>query len=836
MKRSLLVVALFACGAVPAQQTFNTRLLPTPQQVVRTEGFYAASNTPVATLRVDSIAGAENQEQAYRIEITPDRIRICYTSDKKDGGLYTARENLARLTRLWGDSLPCMVITDWPAFKYRGFLDDISRGPVPNERFRNRQFHELLAGLNMNYANYYTEHTLYNPAYPDISARSGLTADWLRSQAWIRMANLQCFAHFEKTLRIPFYRDIMDTRSNVDPSKPETYAFLKSQIANLLRAYHPWIEFININCDETESLGSGRARAYVDSVGAEEAYCRHINRVYGLIQECIAEHRAEEACSAPKVLMWGDIVGKNPAMLRQLPREMQYIVWSYGAQESYADMIAPFKKIHDEQGNDFWVAPGVSHWSSLPQVRNYMQNIAYLARDGYRAGAAGMMNTAWDDSGESLFGDCWHAMAWAAEMAWNPIRSTDPEAARQEMEERERVFNENYQRLTGTDTKTIYAVGDLCGNPWVGDWVNTGALMQPLTEFYPSNTDSRMIERCDSVCAIVGRVLTGMDSAKAPHFHYACMRILATAEKSRLRVSLYRAIEQEEGAREWLALGQRYFQRLHALKLEYLRLWDEECTDYFRDEICSRFDRLGDEVIEAPYQVFVGSQWRGGKVLVTLRNISGAPIYYTLDGRKATPGATQYTAPFAIGGNCLVRAMSRNEWGDAFHTEQPLLCHPGMGRLKRLNTHYSDYQATYSGGGDNALADGKLGSDDNYSDGHWQGYWGEDIDVVYDFGSKRAIGALTLRFLQHTHNWVLAPETIEVYTSKDGKSWTLRRAERFTPDFRETGARVRTDAIRNLNLATRHLRVVVKNPGRLPAWHPAPGQPSYLFCDEIVID
>ena len=35
--------------------------------------------------------------------------------------------------------------------------------------------------------------------------------------------------------------------------------------------------------------------------------------------------------------------------------------------------------------------------------------------------------------------------------------------------------------------------------------------------------------------------------------------------------------------------------------------------------------------------------------------------------------------------------------------------------------------------------------------------------------------------------------------------------------------------------STRYLRVVVPNPGPLPSWHPAPGQPSYLFTDEIIV-
>ena len=93
-----------------------------------------------------------------------------------------------------------------------------------------------------------------------------------------------------------------------------------------------------------------------------------------------------------------------------------------------------------------------------------------------------------------------------------------------------------------------------------------------------------------------------------------------------------------------------------------------------------------------------------------------------------------------------------------------------------------------------------------------------------------------MRFLQNTNAWILAPETIEVYTSSDGTDWKKVHTEHFTPDFHEYGAVVHTHAIRNLKAKTRYLRVVVKNPGKLPSWHPGRGGDSYLFCDEIVVE
>ncbi len=835
-KLFFFVSALMLFGATSfAQQPFNTRVIPTPQQVVRSHGFFKVPDhfeIPIDTVK--SIKGAMNQKEAYRLVITTKNARLYITHP---WGAIAGKKTFQQLKALWNGEIPSMEITDWPAYEWRGFLDDISRGPIPNEKFRHRQYNELICNLKLNFANYYTEHALYNPQYPDI-VPTDFNAEWSYNQAWIRMANLQCFAHFEKTLRIPFYQNIMDTRYNVDPSKETTYTFLRNQIRNTLKAYYHGTPFFNINCDETEALGSGRARQYVDEIGADEAYCRHINRVYDLIQECASELRIEEA---PKVLMWGDIVGKNPEMLKKLPKEMQYIIWSYVAKESYADMIAPFKEIHDRQGNNFWVAPGVSHWSSIPQVRNYMQNIAYLARDGYRAGASGLMNTAWDDSGESLFGDCWHAMAWSAEMAWNPIKSTDPEAAKKELEVRERQFNENHARLTGIDVEDIYAVGDLANDPDVGDWFNTGALMHPLLDFYPSNVDTAMESRCRRVIDKMNQLRPQIDTL-LPHFIYGINRIATVAAKSQLRIQLYKTLQNptQGNIAQSEAISKQYFKQLHALKCEYLRLWDDECTSYSREIICDRYDRLGFEVLEASRKVFfttTGDSTGKDQTIVTLKTLyNDRPIYYTLDGRKPTEGSRRYDEPFTIDHSCLVKTVCYNEWDEPVYSEQYLLCHKGMGHLKRLNSHYSTYNATYSAGGDNALADGTLGDDNSYSDGHWQGYWGEDIDAIYDFGSKTKINNVSLRFLQNTFDWILSPKEIQLYTSNDGQHWTLAKTINCNPEWRIGGNIVHTEGFHDLNLTTRHLRIVAKNPGLLPDWHPAHGQPSYLFCDEIVIE
>ena len=848
MKQGILLIMLaVAVTAVAQKEPVNIGVIPTPQRVEMGQGTLAAGSFTPRRNFVSEIEGAQNQHQAYRLQITPEGVTVTCVGNE---GWGYALKTLDQLKKIYGDRVPCMTITDWPAYEFRGWLDDISRGPIPNRQFR-RQTRSFSEQYKLNFGNYYTEHTLYNELYPDISGYSGLNSYEYSNDPFM-MANLQCFAHFEKTLRIPFYQSLMDGYANLNPAKEETYSFLRDQIENAVQAYHS-SRFFNINCDETEGLGSGRAKQYVDQIGADEVYCQHINRVYNLVQQAWRE--AHDDASRIGVLMWGDIVAKNPAMLRKLPRDMQYIVWSYGAAESYADMIEPFAQLHREQGNDFWVAPSVSHASGAPSVRNYIENIAYLARDGHQAGARGLMNTSWDDSGEGLFADGWHAMAWAAEMAWHPITATDPAKARKELAMREKLFNQNYDRLFEIEyrridpdadaspaysvTRMINTVGAFNGNQWVGDWCNTAALLQPLMGFNPIDVSDEMLVRCDSVEHIVRRALAIVDSSRVPHFAYTCHRVLAVAEKSRLRVMLYRTLNSDD-APDVAAIQdacRRYFRHLHSLKLEYLRLWDEENTDYSRDIVCARFDRLGSEVQELRQKIFITNDYRDNKMYVTLRTLfKDRPIYFTVDGRTPSKGANLYKRPFTIGRSCLVRAVSYNKWDEAVFSEQYLLFHKAIGKLKKLNTRYNNYQAKYSGGGDNALTDGVLGSDETYTDGHWQGYWGKDVDVNLDLGTSTAVKNITMRFFHNANDWILTPQTIEIYTSSDGKDWQLAHTEQFTPDFRDRGGFVRTLTIRNPKITARHLRVVAKNPGPLPEWHLAKGNDSWLFCDEIVVE
>ncbi len=132
MKRILttLLIVTFCClahASIPP-------LLPMPQKSAFTDK-YVKADVPVNEKIVSHIDGAIFQDEAYHILITSKGVNIEATTQR---GLYWARQTMAQLKtdKKGKQLLPLCEITDWPAFRIRGYMHDIGRSYIPVDELK----------------------------------------------------------------------------------------------------------------------------------------------------------------------------------------------------------------------------------------------------------------------------------------------------------------------------------------------------------------------------------------------------------------------------------------------------------------------------------------------------------------------------------------------------------------------------------------------------------------------------------------------------------------------------------------------------------------------------
>jgi hypothetical protein len=142
----------------------------------------------------------------------------------------------------------------------------------------------------------------------------------------------------------------------------------------------------------------------------------------------------------------------------------------------------------------------------------------------------------------------------------------------------------------------------------------------------------------------------------------------------------------------------------------------------------------------------------------------------------------------------------------------------------------------YPGGGENALVDGRIGTE-NFRDGIWQGVAGKNMEVVIDLGDVKPFEHVTTRWFHYANAWIFRPKAVEVYSSFDGVLWD--KVATMKPNIEEQTSGELVDqlsfGIGQVNVA-RYIKVIGINNGPCPEWHDAVGEPSWLFCDEVVIE
>ena len=383
-------------------------------------------------------------DEGYVLNVGADSV-VC--GGKTAAGTFYGLQTLKQLVRGEGADafLPGVTIVDWPAMRWRGVSDDISRGPVPTVEYIKRQLRtEAMYKLNMH--SFYMEHVFASEAHPLVGPPgAALTPDEIRGLvAYARRCHIelvpeqQTFGHLHKVLRLEQYNELAETPYGdvLSPQQEGTYELVADWYKELNELFPG--RFFHIGADETFELGEGQSREQVKAKGVGAVYFAHLNRVRELLKPYNR-----------RLMFWGDIALNHPDLLKDVPRDMIVMNWAYGAREDFKARIKPFK----DAGLEQFVCPGVQNWNQIfPNEDAAAKNISNFVRDGQDAGVLGMMNTSWDDDGETLFEMTWYGIVLGAAASWQP--------APLDATQFDRDFDWAFFRYDGDElVKAIHALG-----------------------------------------------------------------------------------------------------------------------------------------------------------------------------------------------------------------------------------------------------------------------------------------------------------------------------------------------------------------------------------------
>ncbi len=350
--------------------------------------------------------GSGADAEGYRLEVRAAGAKV---SAGTAAGLFYGVQTLRQLVEPGG--IPEVTIEDRPALRWRGLLDDVSRGPVPTLASLKRRV-RLVSEFKVNLYALYLETAFAYRSHPLLGTPGGsLTAEELRelracadSHHVALLPLQQTFSHSERILAYETYRDLAETpaATTMSPEDPRSYVLAESLIAEI--APLGSAPFVHLGGDELTELGKGRSKATAERQGLAAAFTQHLKRLAQIASR-----------QGKRPMIWGDGLLHPPKDMGGLPRDLMVASWEYLPRETYRPWIEPFQKARLE----FLVCPGATNWSRLfPNLDQALPNIRVFTREGQQAGASGQLMCTWDDGGEALAAWSWYPVLYAAAAAW----------------------------------------------------------------------------------------------------------------------------------------------------------------------------------------------------------------------------------------------------------------------------------------------------------------------------------------------------------------------------------------------------------------------------------
>ena len=371
------------------------------------------------------------QKEAYRLQIKTSQIIL---SASEPVGIFRGLQTLKQLVKKTkdGDSLPCLIIEDYPLLERRGFMLDVSRCKVPT---MNSIFSliDLLVQLHINEFQLYIEHTYAFKKHKTVWEHSSpLTPEEIQqidhycSERFIELVpNLNSFGHFERWLCHDNYKQLAECPDGFHREEPymvrDHGSTLKPNQASLDFINSLYTEYLpnfsskkfNVGMDEPWELGQGWSKNQVEEKGKDKVYLAHLEGIRKLVES----HGKE-------MQFWADVLLENPENAKLLPPSASPIIWGYEPNHPFPEQA----HIISSCDLSYCLAPGTGTWRSFSgRWPNTRSNIDAAITNAKKYSADGILLTSWGDCGNHQpWATLYPPLLYGAAQSWNnqPIDDT----------------------------------------------------------------------------------------------------------------------------------------------------------------------------------------------------------------------------------------------------------------------------------------------------------------------------------------------------------------------------------------------------------------------------
>ncbi len=435
MNRLLLFVfSIFLCMAGICAN-HPSSLLPLPQKY-SFNGKQVNAKMAVEERIVAQIDGAKFQEEAYHLLITKKGIILEATTPK---GMYWGRQTLEQLkyTKNKKTWVPQCDITDWPAFRIRGFMHDVGRSYIPVEELKREI--SLLSRYKINVFHWHlTENQawrLESKRYPQLNALENMEREKGKYYTLEEARQLVEFCKQHQVLLIPEidmpgHSAAFERTFKTDMQSEKGTQILKDIIDEVCETFD--VPYLHIGTDEVKFTNP-------DFVPMMVRYIRDKGK---------------------------KVISYNPGWNYKTGEIDMMQLWSYRGKaqkgipaidcryhyanhfDTYADLVAMFNsRIYNQpEGSDDLAGCIVAFWNdrfidNTPQLlaeNNFYPYMLTLAERAWRGGGNsyfdGKGTLLWEDEPEQLtafkeFEDrlLWQKKTWLKEVPFPYVRQTQSE-------------------------------------------------------------------------------------------------------------------------------------------------------------------------------------------------------------------------------------------------------------------------------------------------------------------------------------------------------------------------------------------------------------------------